>query len=67
MIGSDRGPWPLGATVASGSFWGGHSRVREPIAEIRVRVCSASGSTHTESGKLYRKVKHRARPKVSSR
>jgi len=37
--------------------------------------CSASGSTHTESGKLYRKVKHRARPnscpqarpKVSSR
>jgi len=30
-------------------------------------MCSASGSTHTESGKLYRKVKHQARPKVSSR
>ena len=29
--------------------------------------CSASGPTHTESGKLYRKVKHRARPKVTSR
>ena len=30
-------------------------------------MCSASGSTHTVSGKLYRKVKHRASPKVSSR
>jgi len=30
-------------------------------------VCLASGSTHTESGKLYRKVNHRARPKVASR
>jgi len=27
-------------------------------------MCSASGSTHTESGKLYCKVKHRARPKI---
>jgi len=30
-------------------------------------VCSADGSTHTESNKLYRKVKQRARPKPSSR
>jgi len=26
-------------------------------------MCSACGSTHTESGKLYRKVKHRSPPK----
>jgi len=26
-------------------------------------VCSACGATHTESGKLYRKVKHRGPPK----
>jgi len=30
-------------------------------------LCSADGSTHTESTKLYRKVKHRARPNLSSR
>jgi len=30
-------------------------------------MCSASGSTHTESGKLYHKVKHQASAKVSSR
>jgi len=30
-------------------------------------VCSADGSTHTESNKLYRKVKHRSRPNLSSR
>ena len=30
-------------------------------------LCSADGSTHTESNKLYRKVKHRARPNLSSR
>jgi len=29
---------------------------------VLVLVCSADGSTHTESNKLYRKVKHRARP-----
>ena len=28
-----------------------------------VLVCSADGSTHTESNKLYRKVKHRSPPK----
>jgi len=31
-----------------------------------VNLCSASGSTHIESGKLYSKVKHRSRPNVSS-
>jgi len=30
-------------------------------------LCLADGSTHTESRKLYRKVKHRARPNTSSR
>jgi len=30
-------------------------------------LCSADGSIHTESNKLYRKVKHRARPNLSSR
>jgi len=29
----------------------------------RPRLCSAGGSTHTESNKLYRKVKHRSPPK----
>jgi len=28
-------------------------------------LCSADGSTHTESNKLYRKVKHRYRPNLS--
>jgi len=30
-------------------------------------ICSADGSTHTESNKLYRKVKHRYRPNLSPR
>jgi len=30
-------------------------------------ICSADRSTHTESNKLYRTVKHRARPNISSR
>jgi len=30
-------------------------------------LCSADGSTHTEINTLYRKVKHRARPNLSSR
>ena len=30
-------------------------------------VCSADGSTHAESNKLYRKVKHRYRPNLSPR
>jgi len=30
-------------------------------------VCSADGPTHTESNKLYRKVKHRYRPNLSPR
>jgi len=28
-----------------------------------ISICSADGSTHTESNKLYRKVNHRSRPK----
>jgi len=32
-------------------------------ATSKVPLCSADGSTHTESYKLYRKVKHRYRPK----
>jgi len=30
-------------------------------------LCSADGSTYTESNKLHRKAKHRARPNLSSR
>jgi len=30
-------------------------------------ICSADGSTHTESNKLYRTVKHRYRPNLSPR
>ena len=38
------------------------------IAMISARLlCSADGSTHTESNKLYRKVKHRYRPNLSPR
>jgi len=33
----------------------------------RRSLCSADGSTHTESNKLYRKVKHRYRPNLSPR
>jgi len=33
----------------------------------RFDICSADGSTHTESNKLYRKVKHRYRPNLSPR
>ena len=32
---------------------------------LYIYVCSADGSTHTESNKLYRKVKHRYRPNLS--
>jgi len=35
--------------------------------QIYARPCSADGSTHTESNKRYRKVKHRARPNLSLR
>jgi len=33
----------------------------------RTNICSADGSTHTESNKLYHKVKHRYRPNLSPR
>ena len=39
----------------------------QALHRLKRYLCSASGSTHIESGKLYRKVKHRARPKFSSR
>jgi len=31
---------------------------------VNDKLCSADGSTHTESNKLYRKVKHRYRPNL---
>jgi len=34
---------------------------------LALALCSAGGSTHTESNKLYRKVKHRYRPNLSPR
>ena len=37
------------------------------ITSHHVFICSADGSTHTESNKLYRKVKHRYRPNLSPR
>jgi len=37
------------------------------IEALQAYVCSADGSTHTESNKLYRKVKHRYRPNLSPR
>ena len=40
---------------------------REAHSPRRPPICSADGSTLTESNKLYRKVKHRARPNLSSR
>jgi len=41
-----------------GSFYG---------SLLHASICSADGSTHTESNKLYRKVKHRYRPNLSPR
>ena len=35
------------------------------IAKQVRSICSADGPTHTESNKLYRKVKHRHRPNLS--
>jgi len=37
------------------------------VCAICAPLCSADGSTHTESNKLYRKVKHRYRPNLSPR
>jgi len=34
---------------------------------LAINLSSADGSTHTESNKLYRKVKHRYRPNLSPR
>ena len=38
-----------------------------PVHYMCKTICSADGSTHTESNKLYRKVKHRYRPNLSPR
>jgi len=40
---------------------------RDADIYIHTHICSADGSTHTESNKLYRKVKHRYRPNLSPR
>jgi len=40
---------------------------RGKLIIIGLTLCSADGSTHTESNKLYRKVKHRYRPNLSPR
>ena len=37
------------------------------MTSAQTHICSADGSTHTESNKLYRKVKHRYRPNLSPR
>ena len=34
---------------------------------VEASICSADGSTHTETNKLYGKVKHRYRPNLSPR
>jgi len=44
----------------------GRSAAEFTLAMI-IYICSADGSTHTESNKLYRKVKHRYRPNLSPR
>ena len=41
-----------------------HERLEKRHAHY---LCSADGSTHTESNKLYRKVKYRYRPNISLR
>jgi len=44
-------------------LWSTCSPVPENRVGRRLALCSACGSTHTESGKLYHKVKHRSPPK----
>ena len=51
-------------------FFHSEASVHESIllfAQTSFCVCSADGSTHTESNKLYRKVKHRYRPNIYPR
>jgi len=50
-----------------GGDWFVHKslEVQEYLVKANLHLCSADGSTHTESNKLYRKVKHRARPTLS--
>jgi len=50
---------------AQGAFKGAglNTGVQGSVTPRPNTVCSACGSTHTESGKLYRKVKHRRPPK----
>jgi len=55
---------PTRHTVIYVSFWGERG-IR--LRHRRRTLCSADGSTHTESNKLYRKVKHRYRPNLSPR
>jgi len=51
--------------IVHGIQMGGRGRVRYCAIDVQ-KLCSADGSTHTESNKLYRKVKHRYRPKSFS-
>ena len=59
----------------SSSFWAladskltaAENSYKDTEIETESKLCSADGSTHTESNKLYRKVKHRACPNLSSR
>jgi len=68
--------WELRGTPLNISRCLGGSRRRELMAALRAGpppraslwpLCSADGSTHTQSNKLYRKVKHRYRPNLSPR
>jgi len=54
-------------TTRSRSTWPSRTRTRCLNRTYRRSICSADGSTHTESNKLYRKVKHRYHPNLSPR
>jgi len=59
--------YPVGVSICSSLSSNLWVVVRCGVRCGRSAGCvSADGSTHTESNKLYRKVKHRARPNLSS-
>jgi len=56
--------YPRGAPLVT-PHWETHEGPTDFCSNCRYGfLCSADGSTHTESNKLYRKVKHRARPNL---
>jgi len=59
---SPRRPSPLGATRSPLPHRALSPMRHSPHYQVWLYTCSADGSTHPESNKLYRKVKHRARP-----